>query len=255
MTTTPVTMTEALGRIQQIQSTLSRLGPVRSAGAGEPGTTAAGGSGSSGSSSAAAFADELAALDSARSTAEGTLAAIDAALAPPAPAEPEVPATPESVTGEDIVAAARKYIGVPYVWGGTDESGMDCSGFVQRVFADLGIEMPRMVRDQIAKGTEVESFAEARPGDLISSLNGAHIAIYLGDGKAIDAPVPGQSVAVRGAWEMKQNLHRIVRIVPEAEAAGPAADAGAAGSGRTSDDASAADLVTAARAALERGGW
>ena len=51
-------------------------------------------------------------------------------------------------TGNDIVAAAKKYLGVPYVWGGTDPAtGLDCSGFVQQVYEDLGIELPALPAD------------------------------------------------------------------------------------------------------------
>lgn len=119
------------------------------------------------------------------------------------------------VTGDAVVGAAKKYIGVPYVWGGTNPAvGMDCSGFVQRVFKDLGVELPRVVSDQMQKGTPVASLAEAKPGDLLVSYGGEHISIYLGNGKAIDAPVPGQTIQIRDAWEKYSNLTSIRRIVP-----------------------------------------
>lgn len=120
-----------------------------------------------------------------------------------------------SATGNDVVATAKKYIGVPYVWGGTNPAtGMDCSGFVQRVFKDLGVEVPRVVSDQMQVGTPVASLAEAKPGDLLVSFGGNHISIYLGNGKAIDAPVPGQTIQIRDAWEQHSNLTSIRRIVP-----------------------------------------
>jgi cell wall-associated NlpC family hydrolase len=120
-----------------------------------------------------------------------------------------------AATGNDVVAMAKKYIGVPYVWGGTNPAtGMDCSGFTQRVFKDLGVELPRVVSDQMRQGTPVASLAEAKPGDLLVSFGGNHISIYLGNGKAIDAPVPGKTIQIRDAWEQQSNLTSIRRIVP-----------------------------------------
>ena len=120
-----------------------------------------------------------------------------------------------TATGNDVVAMAKKYIGVPYVWGGTNPAtGMDCSGFTQRVFKDLGVEIPRVVSDQMRQGTPVASLAEAKPGDLLVSFGGDHISIYLGNGKAIDAPVPGKTIQIRDAWEQHSNLTSIRRIVP-----------------------------------------
>ncbi len=119
------------------------------------------------------------------------------------------------VTGDAVVADAKKYVGVPYVWGGTNPAvGMDCSGFVQRVFKDLGVNLPRVVSDQMRQGTPVASLAQAKPGDLLVSFGGEHISIYLGNGKAIDAPVPGQTIQIRDAWEQQSNLTAIRRIVP-----------------------------------------
>ncbi|MCR2793223.1 NlpC/P60 family protein [Microbacterium sp. zg.Y625] len=129
-----------------------------------------------------------------------------------------------TVTGEDIVAQAEKYLGVPYVFGGEDATGMDCSGLVQRVLADLGIDAPRVVQDQSGIGVEVPSLAEARPGDLLVTNGEKHIVIYAGDGKIIHAPSPGKNVELRNNYLTDADIQTIRRVVPEAQAA-PAATA------------------------------
>src|SRR5690606_31958330 len=105
-----------------------------------------------------------------------------------------------SVDGDDVVEQAMSYLGVPYVYAGEDRSGMDCSGLVQRVFADLGIEVPRVVQDQADIGVEVPSLADAQPGDLLVTKGEGHIVIYAGDGMVIHAPSPGKVVEHRDNW-------------------------------------------------------
>lgn len=122
------------------------------------------------------------------------------------------------VTGEALVAAATKYLGTPYVWGGEslEEGGLDCSGLVQRSLADLGVtDVPRVARDQMSLGTEVASLAEARAGDLVVFGGGTHIGIYVGDGKMIDAPKPGQSVTIRDVYTEPTTIRRILPSAAE----------------------------------------
>jgi peptidoglycan DL-endopeptidase CwlO len=113
-------------------------------------------------------------------------------------------ATTGSATGPAAAADAQKYLGVPYRWGGTDpSSGLDCSGLTQRVYADLGVTIPRTAAQQATIGTAVASLDQARPGDLVffddsSSRPGIdHVGIYVGDGKMIAAPTEGQTVKVQ----------------------------------------------------------
>lgn len=115
-------------------------------------------------------------------------------------------------SGPAIVAAATRYLGVPYVWGGEDTSGMDCSGLVQRTLADLGVAAPRTAREQASIGVAVPSLAQARPGDLIVTRGGGHIGIYLGDNRIIHAPRPGEKVSVRALFETDADIHAIRRV-------------------------------------------
>jgi cell wall-associated NlpC family hydrolase len=127
-----------------------------------------------------------------------------------------------------VEAAARKYLGLPYIWGGNDPAaGLDCSSFVQHVYRDLGYELPRTTWDQVNQGTPVASMAEARPGDLLFTFNTGHVSIYLGNGKAVDAPQPGSTIQIRDAWENDSNVTAIRRILPAGSSFG-AASAGAA---------------------------
>jgi len=116
--------------------------------------------------------------------------------------------------GADIVATAKKYLGVPYVWGGTNpDRGLDCSGLVQLVLGELGVDMPRVARDQAREGAAVASLADARPGDLLGMRNGSHIAIYLGENKILHAPRPGESVSIRSLTSA-DDIDTIRRVVP-----------------------------------------
>jgi hypothetical protein len=113
-------------------------------------------------------------------------------------------ATGGTASESAVVAEAQKYLGVPYLWGGTDPAkGLDCSGFTQVVFGNLGIDLPRVSSQQATAGRPVASLAEARPGDLVffdhsSSRAGIdHVGIYIGNGKMVAAPQPGEAVKVQ----------------------------------------------------------
>ncbi len=68
--------------------------------------------------------------------------------------------------GEEICAIAQTLLNAPYLWGGKNAMGMDCSGFTQVVYATQGINLLRNAREQITQGEIVPSLAEAQPGDL-----------------------------------------------------------------------------------------
>lgn len=91
-----------------------------------------------------------------------------------------------------IIATAKKYLGVKYQWGGsTPQTGFDCSGFVNYVFGQNGITLPRVSADQYTAGTTV-AFQNLQPGDLVffkfdSNTVVDHVGIYLGNGQFINA--------------------------------------------------------------------
>jgi cell wall-associated NlpC family hydrolase len=102
----------------------------------------------------------------------------------------------DTTKGNEIVAEASKYLGVPYVWGGTTPNGFDCSGLVQYVCSSLGISVNRVAEDQFNNGTPV-SKDELQPGDLIFfERNGYihHVGIYVGNNMMIHAPRTGDVV-------------------------------------------------------------
>jgi hypothetical protein len=120
--------------------------------------------------------------------------------------------TTGAVTGQDVVADAKKYLGVPYQWGGTDPvKGMDCSALVQRVYGDLGYALPRVSGDQATQGTAVASLADAQPGDVLAFGSPVHhVAIYLGDNKMIEEPHTGSECRISDVYETPTHIRRIL---------------------------------------------
>ncbi|QCJ41509.1 hydrolase [Bacillus sp. S3] len=95
-----------------------------------------------------------------------------------------------------VIAYAKQFLGVPYVWGGTKPSGFDCSGFTSYVYRSVGINLPRVSRDQQNFGTRI-SPSQVQPGDLVFRGSPAHhVGIYIGDGKYIHAPQTGDVVKI-----------------------------------------------------------
>lgn len=100
--------------------------------------------------------------------------------------------------GQAIVNSAMKYLGVPYVWGGTSPGGFDCSGLVQYVCNQNGISVPRVAASQRGAGQYV-SRENLQPGDLVFFSRGggiSHVGIYVGNGNMIHAPQTGDVVKI-----------------------------------------------------------
>ena len=132
-------------------------------------------------------------------------------------ATPSVPGLPgaagTSTSGEAVVAAAKKYLGVPYVWGGTDPAkGLGCSGLVQQVYEDLGYDLPRVSYQQAEAGRPVTGgLANAQPGDILAFGSPVHhVGIYIGDNQMIEAPRPGLDVRIGPVYETPSAIRRVV---------------------------------------------
>lgn len=110
--------------------------------------------------------------------------------ADPAPAPPPAPVEPP--LSQRIAGLAANYIGTAYTFGGTNPAtGFDCSGFVQWVLSNLGINVGRVVTQQYQSGTPIPIDA-LQPGDVVFFANTympglSHVGIYVGDGQFIDA--------------------------------------------------------------------
>ena len=104
-----------------------------------------------------------------------------------------------SVSGGSIASNAAKYLGVPYVYGGTSPSGFDCSGLIYYAAKEAGVSLPRTSQAQSTLGSYV-AVSDLQAGDLVfwGGVGSAyHVGIYIGNGQYIHAPAPGQSVTVQ----------------------------------------------------------
>lgn len=93
--------------------------------------------------------------------------------------------------GDRIISRARAMIGMPYVRGGRNPGGFDCSGLVQWAYKNEGISLPRTAREQSQVGTRITDVEEMRAGDIVAFRHprrGYHTGIYVGDGKFIHSP-------------------------------------------------------------------
>lgn len=112
--------------------------------------------------------------------------------------------TAVSATGSaaKVIAAAKTYLGTPYVFGGTTHQGIDCSGLTQAAFRGAGISLPRVSADQMRSGTRVPN-GQVQPGDLVGwdnsgrNVGADHVALFIGGGQIIEAARPGTVVRIR----------------------------------------------------------
>ena len=131
------------------------------------------------------------------------------------------------LTNAEIVAfleAAESRLGMPYVWGGDGPTDFDCSGLVQWSLARAGVVMPRVAAEQALTGPKVP-LRELEPGDLLFYHTDptapdyiSHVAIYLGDGEMLQAPMPGLDVEIVPA-DFGSEFAGAVTVYPKVAAA------------------------------------
>ena len=131
-----------------------------------------------------------------KSQAEKEAAAAAASRSEQRASIPQVDLGKMTGTGAELASFSLKFQGYPYVAGGNTPAGWDCSGFVQYVFSQFGISLPRTSGAQATVGTPIASLADAKPGDILA--NGTHAAIYIGNGQVMNAMNPVQGTAVSG---------------------------------------------------------
>jgi len=148
----------------------------------------------------------------------GAAAAVGGVLsAPPAHA---------STQGDQVVSVASRYVGDPYLWGGTSPAGFDCSGYVQYVFHQVGVQLPRTTNEQYAAVPHLGA-DQKQPGDIVflpdSSGSIYHEGIYAGQNSWWVSSHTGTVVSLQTIWTSNY-------LIGRPTAAGPVAAGGAPGS-------------------------
>jgi murein DD-endopeptidase len=147
------------------------------------------------------------------------------AAPPPAPPVPDglasarsvVPAAPAADAPSDpfilerVALTARRMVGIPYHYGGTDPRGFDCSGLVFYAYREAGVLVARTSREQL-RASQALDVDQALPGDLVffrTSKRAWHVGIYLGDQRFVHAPSTGRAVAIERLDDDYYLRHRI----------------------------------------------
>lgn len=143
----------------------------------------------------------------------------DRATTPPAAAPHDPPprpvVRPESPLGIRAARLARRYLGVPYRWGGASPAGFDCSGLVMFVYGRLGVELPHNAAALYDVGREV-AISDLQPGDLVFFDGLGHVGLALGGGRYIHAPQSGRSVEIDALADRAGSIVGARRVAADA---------------------------------------
>ena len=151
----------------------------------------------------AAMAAILAASLAGCATAPAPLPPLGDVTPSPGPLDVPMPTPQSSATvsiGSEIVIRAISLLGAPYRFGASGPNAFDCSGLVQFIHEELGIDVPRTAAEQY-KAAEPVRLEDIEPGDLlffrISGKRISHVAIYAGSGRFVHAPQTGRPIELR----------------------------------------------------------
>ena len=117
-----------------------------------------------------------------------------------------------SANGQAIIDTAKKYLNVPYVWGGETPEGFDCSGFTQYVMKQNGITIPRTAAEQFASGLPVDK-SDLKAGDLVFfttyKAGASHVGFYIANNQFIQASSSAAKVTISSLDEAYYTEHYI----------------------------------------------
>lgn len=130
---------------------------------------------------------------------------------PPVPQSAPAAAAAPAAGSQSAVDLARQELGKPYVWAAAGPNAFDCSGLVQYVYRQLGVNLPHSSAMQSTIGTRIGSLAQAQPGDLLFFYSPvSHVGIYVGNGQMIAAPEAGDVVKQQSVWATPTVIRRVV---------------------------------------------
>lgn len=105
------------------------------------------------------------------------------------------PAAKRLIRGREVIRVARRYLGVPYRFGGMSPSGFDCSGLVAYAYGKFGVSLPHNAAAQFGIGLRIP-LSRLQPGDIVFFDGLGHVGLAVGGGRFIHAPRSGERVEI-----------------------------------------------------------